>query len=45
MDIMKNGSKKQKLCDEEAGERVSTTLQVVLKRNPAFSTFTSVWYI
>jgi hypothetical protein len=42
MDIMKNASEKFSVVKGEAGESVSTKLQAVLKRNPGFSTFTSV---
>jgi hypothetical protein len=42
MDRMKNASEKLIVVKGEAGESVSTKLQVVLKRNPGFFTFTSV---
>jgi hypothetical protein len=42
MDIMKNTSEKLSVVKGEAGESVSTKLQAVLRRNPGFSTFTSV---
>jgi hypothetical protein len=45
MDIMKNGSEELKAVDKEADESACTNLQVVLKRNPGFSTFISVWYL
>jgi hypothetical protein len=39
---MKSASEKLSVVKGEAGESVSTKLQVVLKRNPGFLTFTSV---
>jgi hypothetical protein len=42
MDLMKNASEKLSVVKEKAGESVSTKLQPDLKRNPGFSTFTSV---
>jgi hypothetical protein len=42
MDIMKNASEKIKVVKGKAGESVSTKMHAVLKRNPGFSTFTSV---
>jgi hypothetical protein len=42
MDIIKNATDKLSAVKEEAGEGVSTKLQAVVKRNPGFSTFTSV---
>jgi hypothetical protein len=42
MDIMKSASEKHSVVEGEAGESVSTKLQAVLKRNPGFSTFSSV---
>jgi hypothetical protein len=41
-DIMKNASEKLSAVKGEAGESVSIKLYAVLKRNPGFSTFTSV---
>jgi hypothetical protein len=42
MDIIKNASEKLSAVKGEAGESISAELQVVLKRNPGFLTFTSV---
>jgi hypothetical protein len=42
MDLTKNASDKLSVVKGEAGESASTMLQAVLKRNPGFSTFTSV---
>jgi hypothetical protein len=42
MNIMKNASEKLSVMKGESGESVSTKFQVVLKRNPGFSTFTIV---
>jgi hypothetical protein len=42
MDTMKNASEKLSVVKKEAGESVSTKLQALLKRNPGFSSFTSV---
>jgi hypothetical protein len=42
MDIMKNASEKLSVVIEETGESVSTKLQLLLKRNTEFSTFTSI---
>jgi hypothetical protein len=41
-DRMKNASEKLSVVNGEAGERVSTKLQAVLKRNTGFSAFISV---
>jgi hypothetical protein len=42
MDIMKNASEKLSVVRGEAGESVSTKLQMVLIENPGFFMFTSV---
>jgi hypothetical protein len=43
MDIITDSSGKLNVVKGEAGESVSTKLQAVLKRNPGFSAFTSVY--
>jgi hypothetical protein len=42
MYVMKNASEKHHIVKGEVGESVSSKLQVVLKRNSVFSTFTNV---